>query len=129
MKPKIKYWQSNEKLEKGWVTRHPDGLMFQHYEKEAEYDELHRDAIVQELVKNKYIICGDTHQYYAVPVFEDGYIMLSMRVWREVMEEAYRIMNPKVEEIPNFYVASWCDIEENLPPDAEAHLWTSRSYS
>ena len=129
MKPKIKYWQSNERLEKGWVTRHPDGFAFQHYEKEAEYDELHRDAIVQELVRNKYIICGDTHQYYAVPVFNDGYIMLSMRVWREVMEEAYKIMNPKAEEIPNFYVASWCDIEENLPPDAEAHLWASRSYS
>lgn len=124
MKPKIRYWQSLEQIEKGWITpaTGPYSCAYQHYEKEADFDNLHRDTLVQELVKNKYIICGDSHQYLAIPIFNDGYIMLSMRKWSEIMEEVYKICNPDLNEMPNFYMACQCNIEENLPPKTEAHI-------
>lgn len=131
LKPKIKYWQTLEQIEKGWIipTATEYGCCRCEYEKEADFTELHRDALVQELIKNKYIICGDSHQYLAIPVFEDGYLMLSMRQWREVMKEAFEICNPGLTEMPNFYMVCMCDVEENLPPITEAHKWTSRSSS
>ena len=125
MKPKIKYWQNLEQIEKGWVIPAISKYSCprQEYEKEAEFDDLHRDALVQELIKNKYIICGDSHQYVAIPVFNDGYLMLSMRKWREVMEEAYEICNPDLDEMPNFYMLCKCSVEENLPPITEGHRY------
>lgn len=125
MKPKIKYWQNLEQLEKGWIipaiSEH--SCLIQEYEKEAEFDDLHRDALVQELVKNKYIICGDSHQHLAIPVFNDGYLILSMRKWREIMEEVYEICNPDLDKMPNFYMLCKCDVEENLPPITEGHKY------
>lgn len=117
MKPTIKYWQTFEQLQKGWSVS-PTTLYdspTQRYEEEAEFDELHEDALIQELVKNKYIICGDTHQNYAIPVFNDGYIMLSMRRWSEIMEDAYVYMDRDNHRDHDFYMACVCDIEEKLP--------------
>lgn len=86
--------------------------------KECEFDEFHQDALIKELVKNKYIICGDTHQcpdFKCVPIFNDGYLILSMRRWAEVMSEAYFQMNPAKHPEPWFYMASTCTVEENTP--------------
>lgn len=128
MMPKIKYWQTLETLEKGWITP-PAGqysCAYQHYEKEANFDDFHKDVLIQEIVKNNYIICGDTHQYLAIPIFTDGYLILSMRKWQEIMEEVYKIYNPDLNEMPNFYMACLCNVEENLPPKTEAHIWKNQ---
>jgi hypothetical protein len=124
MKPKIKYWQTLKQLEKGWVIPALDSKScpHQYYEKEAEFDELHRDTLLQELIQNKYIICGDTHQYQAIPIFNDGYLLLSMRVWNELMQEAYDIMSDDIYT-HDFYMACLCQVEEKLPPTAEIHTW------
>lgn len=128
MKPKIKYWQNIEQIEKGWVIPAISKYSCprQEYEKEADFDELHKDTLVQELIKNKYIICGDSHQYLAIPVFNDGYLMLSMRKWKEIMEEVYEICNPDLIEMPNFYMKCLCNVEENLPSISEAYKWISQ---
>lgn len=125
MKPKIKYWQTLEQIEKGWSVPSFNNprLYYQYYEKEADFSDLHKDTLVQELIKNKYIICGDSHQRLAIPVFNDGYLMLSMRKWKEIMEEAYEICNPNLKELPNFYMVCQCNVEENLPPITEAHKY------
>lgn len=88
------------------------------FSKECEWDEAHHDALIQELVYNQYIICGDTHQHIRIPVFEDGYLLVSMRFWDGIMREAYR----EFGEIPYsdissgyFYMACSCPIEEKLP--------------
>ena len=128
MKPKIKYWQTLEQIEEGWTTPTIAPYMpsYRCYEQEVEFDELHRDTLIQELVKNKYVICGDSHQHLAIPVFDDGYLMLSMRKWKEIMEETYKICNPDLNEMPNFYMMCMCNVEENLPQTTEAHLWKSQ---
>lgn len=124
IKPKIKYWQTLEQIEEGWtvpIDNHNSGFR-QYHEKEVEFDELHRDTLIQELIKSKYVICGDTHQYLAIPVFNDGYAILSMRKWKEIMEEAYEICNPDLNEMPNFYMSCLCSVEENLPLKTETHI-------
>ena len=128
IKPKIKYWQTLEQIEEGRIVPidNYNSSFRQYHEREAEFDELHRDTLIQELIKNKYVICGDTHQDLAIPVFNDGYAMLSMRKWKEIMEEAYEICNPDLNEMPNFYMSCLCSVEENLPPKTEAHIWKSQ---
>ena len=37
-----------------------------------------------------------------------------MRVWAEIMTEAYKI-SKKTNIVPNFYMATLCDAEENIP--------------
>ena len=99
---------------KGWT--YADDEYLKGY-KECEFDEFHKDALIKELIKNDYIICGDTHQcpyFRCVPVFNDGYLVLSMRVWAEIMKEAYKT-SKKTNIIPNFYMATLCDIDENIP--------------
>lgn len=115
--PKIKYWQDLKALEDGWVTPPigPYSCPYQNYEKEANFDDLHKDVLIQEIIKNNYIICGDTHQHKAIPIFTDGYLILSMRRWQEIMTEAYQICNPNLNEMPNFYMACLCSVEENVP--------------
>ena len=84
---------------------------------EADYDENYEDAIIKELVDNQYIICGDTHQYMCLPVFEnDEYVMLSMRKWGEVMAKAMNLIegSDKYQYI-DFYLVSLCKKEEKLP--------------
>ena len=81
---------------------------------------------VDYIVKNKYVICGDSHQHLAIPVFNDGYLILSMRKWKEIMEETYKICNPDLNEMPNFYMMCMCNVQENLPQTKEAHLWKSQ---
>lgn len=96
----VKYWTTPDNLQ---------GL------RECDWDVWHEDALVQELVKNKYVICGDTHQNMRIPVFTDGYLILSMRKWAEVMDDAYLCMDPLHHREHWFYMASTCDIEERLP--------------
>src|SRR5574344_1735018 len=85
--------------------------------KEADFDIKHQNALIKELVKNKYIICGDSHQFEefnCIPLFKDGYIELSMRKWSEIMEIAYLCINPIIsaQKNPNFYMTTLCNIEE-----------------
>lgn len=75
------------------------------------YNEI-EDALIKELVDNKYAICGDTHQELAIPVFEDGYVLLSMRKWAEIMEKAWLMYH---DEASRFYLASLCKEKEVLP--------------
>lgn len=84
---------------------------------ECDFDEWHEDALTQELVKHKYIICGDTHQHLCIPVFSDGYLLLSMRRWAEVMDNAYTHINPTKYPDPWFYMAATCAVKENLPDE------------
>ena len=84
---------------------------------EADYNDFYEDAIIKELVDNQYIICGDTHQYMCLPIFnDDTYVMLSMRKWGEVMAKAMNLIEGlnKYTYI-DFYLASLCKKEEKLP--------------
>lgn len=72
------------------------------------------DALIKDIIENNYIICGDTHQELAIPVFEDGYLILSMRKWNEIMQKAWSLQN-KQNEIPSFYMRTLCEMEEVLP--------------
>ena len=85
---------------------------------ECEFDKIHKDLLVKELIDNKYVICGDSHQSFnlkCIPLFNDGYLMLSMRRWAEVMHDAYLQIAPEVWPEPYFYSVALCDVEENLP--------------
>lgn len=124
--PRLVYWITLETLEKGrtWTERYYDPQIRGFVDRtkiapyqEAEFDDLHRDVIIQELVKNKFLIAGDTHQYCAIPMFDDGYILVSMRVWKELMTEAYWLMDTfkRKDDNPNFYMASVCGIKEVIP--------------
>lgn len=82
---------------------------------ECPFNEKHYRDLINELAEKEYIICGDTHQALCIPVFEDGYLMLSMRRWAEIMEEVFKNEHPFSPQTPNFYMASTCSIKENLP--------------
>lgn len=56
----------------GWIS-------YEKLSKEAPYDDVHREIMVQYLIDNDYVICGDTHQSKYIPLFDDGDMMLSMR--------------------------------------------------
>ena len=71
------------------------------------------DAIIKELVENRYIICGDTHQLYAIPVFEGGFVIYSMRKWGEIMSRARCMIN--LGNVDNYYLATLCSVSERLP--------------
>lgn len=83
---------------------------------EACYDQAHKDMIIKELIDHDYIICGDTHQSYVkncIPVFNDGYIFLSMRTWGELMAEAMNIKEHTTKyTYMDFYIASVCKKKE-----------------
>lgn len=78
---------------------------------EYEYIE---DALIKEIVENGYIICGDTHQELAIPVFENGCLILSMRKWNEIMKKAWSLQYKHIE-VPNFYMKAVCELDEVLP--------------
>lgn len=62
--------------------------------KEAPFDDAHKEAVINALIKNDEIIYGDMHQSYnykGIPVFKDGYLMVSMRTWGGLMAEAMNI--------------------------------------
>ena len=86
---------------------------------EAEFDTWHRERIIREIVNCNNIICGDTHQQNAIPVFTDGYVLVSMRVWADLMEEAYKLGHPSAVpyDYGNFYMAATCKIAENCPKE------------
>ena len=81
------------------------------YITECAIDQSHIDVLVQELVNNKYVICGDTHQHKAIPVFNDGYFLMSMRTWAgSDGRQVYIIVFPnaarrKYWNYTNFYMA------------------------
>ena len=94
------------------------------YVTECTIDQPHIDALVQELVNNKYVICGDTHQHKAIPVFNDGYLLMSMRSWAEVMASSVYYSFPnaarrKYWNYTNFYMACNCPGKERLPKENE----------
>ena len=83
---------------------------------EAPFDEAHKDAIIKELVDRHYLICGDTHQSRdvdGIPLFEDGYILVSMRVWGGLMAEAVNVVRHTDKyTYTDFYMASTCKFNE-----------------
>ena len=123
--PKIIEWIDYDYLlniQKEYDERYPNAGFYLEYDnsydkyiKEIDFNDFVEDILIKELVDNGYIISGDTHQYYAIPVFEDGYLMLSMRKWGEIMTKAYELTKGKTSYIPNFYLKSLNDIEEVLP--------------
>lgn len=123
--PKIIEWIDYDYLlniQKEYYERYPNAGFYLEYDnsydkyiKEIDFNDFVEDVLIKELVDNGYIISGDTHQYYAIPVFEDGYLMLSMRKWGEIMTKAYELTKGQTSYIPNFYLKSLNDIEEVLP--------------
>ena len=117
LKPKIIEWIRYAQLEKR--------LSFDAGEPEAPLDEIHRDVLIQELVDHKYVICGDAHQSFAIPVFNDGYMLLSMRVWAEIMSEAISLQRKTNTQYLNkdkydFYMSCLCSLQERWPRTAPA---------
>lgn len=122
LKPKIIKWMTYEDLEQIQKEIQIEDAMFRYIPEvhEAPFDEFHQDVLIQEIVKNNYIICGDTHQNFAIPIFNDGFLMLSMRRWAEIMDEAAMLMNPVAYVKGNynstsFYMACIGAVKENLP--------------
>lgn len=123
--PKIIEWIDYDYLlniQKEYYERYPNAGFYLEYDnsydkyiKEIDFNDFVEDVLIKELVDNGYIISGDTHQYYAIPVFEDGYLMLSMRKWGEIMTKVYELTRGQTSYIPNFYLKSLNDIEEVLP--------------
>lgn len=123
--PKIIEWIDYDYLlniQKEYDERYPNAGFYLEYDnsydkyiKEIDFNDFVEDILIKELVDNGYIISGDTHQYYAIPVFKDGYLMLSMRKWGEIMTKAYKLTKGQTSYIPNFYLKSLNDIEEVLP--------------
>jgi len=88
---------------------------------EAPYDEAHKKAIIKDIIKHNYIICGDTHQssdHSCVPVCNDGYITLSMRSWGGLMAEAMNIKEKTTQyDYRDFYMCGMgSPFNENIPP-------------
>lgn len=114
----VKWIHPNELDEQKEVYYCEFGRSYINKYKEIEnYNDFYEDAIIKELVDNQYIICGDTHQYMCLPVFEnDEYVMLSMRKWGEIMAKAMNLIesSDKYTYI-NFYLVSLCKKEEKLP--------------
>ena len=104
----------NDKIDKAF-----DGCYWfvPQYTEIEDYNDFYEDAIIKELVDNQYIICGDTHQYMYLPVFEnDEYVMLSMRKWGEVMAKAMNLIEGLDKyTYADFYLISLCKKEEKLP--------------
>lgn len=86
------------------------------YITECDFNEFHEDVLIKELIEKEYIICGDTHQRKAIPIFEDGYLLLSMRKWAEIMQKVWENKKGYTNKVPNFYMASLLyEISERLP--------------
>ena len=75
------------------------------------------DILVKEIADKGYVICGDTHQLLAIPIFDDNkYLMLSQRRWGEVMADAANLHeHSKDYKYLDFYLAHYCNLKENLP--------------
>jgi hypothetical protein len=99
-----------------WITGAEEELV---YIAPAKLDDAHYNAIVKQLVKHNYIFCGDTHQsqmFKCVPLFRDGYIEVSMRVWGAIMADA-RNIKEKTDKYTylDFNMACTCPLIEKLP--------------
>lgn len=80
--------------------------------KEAPYDNEHKQILINEIRSHSYMICGDAHQIEAIPLFNDGYLLLSMRTWAELMNEAAD--NGAFGE-QAFYMSQGCPLKDRLP--------------
>ncbi len=91
---------------------------------EVDYNENYEDAIIKELIDNRYIICGDTYQYKCIPIFEnDTFITLSMRKWGEIMAEAMNLKeNVDKYTYKDFYLASLYNGIEYTPFDIKPSI-------
>ena len=72
----------------------------------------------KELVEKNYIICGDTHQVLAIPVFDGNkYLELSQRRWGEIMADVANISKRYDKQFTylDFYLAGYCKLQEVLP--------------
>lgn len=131
---KIIDWVSEEKLQKYQKNYNMISQSYFAYEQQDEikrleaylheiedFNEFREDTLIKELVDNGYVICGDTHQVKAIPVFEDGYLVLSMRKWNEVMKKAFEMNHNRTYGdlgaglYHNFYMASLSVDDEVLP--------------
>lgn len=135
MKYKVKSWITLKQLEEkqklfrelfpcgaGYLTEEYHNM--QPFVSEIEdFNDFYEDALIKEIIENEYVICGDTHQYYAIPMFENGYLVLSMRRWAEVMEKAWALMGWMTR--PNFYLRAVCNSDlatEKLPYNCQKEL-------
>lgn len=76
------------------------------------------DVLIKELVDKNYIICGDTHQVLAIPVFDGNkYLELSQRRWGEIMADVANISKRYDKQFTylDFYLAGYCKLQEVLP--------------
>ena len=112
MLPKIKKFIKNNKLCKVIDTGIPV-----YNELSDDKVDMAIDLLIKELADNNYVICGDTHQMSYIPVFNDNeYLMLSQRRWGEIMAEVMNLkMHIKEYTYLDFYLASYCSIDEILP--------------
>lgn len=80
------------------------------------FDDDIEDALIKELIEKKYVICGDTHQYMCLPVFDGNECLeLSMRKWGEIMAKAYNLKSKRSYTYKDFYLKVLCPINEELP--------------
>ncbi len=114
---KIIKWISLDELDEKYENSFDGCFWYTNKYQEADYNEYYEDVVIKELVDNQYIICGDTHQYMCIPVFEnDEYVMLSMRKWGEVMAKAMNLIEGSDKyDYRDFYLVSLCKKEEKLP--------------
>lgn len=117
MKQVVKWVKLNELNKQEKILYVGLGTSYTNKYVEIEYNDFYEDAIIKELVDNKYIICGDTYQYMCIPIFEDNeYVMLSMRKWGEIMAKAMNLIEGSDKyNYRDFYLVSLCKIKENLP--------------
>ena len=117
-KKEVIKWVSWEEIEKnpyqvkGFFNNITNG-----YWEIEDFTEEYEEAIIRALIYNNLLICGDTHQVKCIPVFEnDGYIMLSMRKWGELMAAAEEIRDSdNFHTYFEYYMACTCLKEERLP--------------
>lgn len=76
----------------------------------------HIDAVIKELAENDYIITGDEHQKSYIPVIKgEGYFMVSMRKWGEIMAEAYALAHPDYKPCyRDFYLYEFCPFTQRV---------------
>ena len=118
MSKKVIKWITSENLQEIEQNVYTDLGTFVDYKyKEVDFDEEYKDALIRELVNNGYVICGDTHQYKCIPVFEGNvYIELSMRKWGELMAEVMNLASKEEKyTYKDFYLARFRVTLEILP--------------
>ena len=79
----------------GWTYWNDDRFLMIDDMTNEEFHEA-REAVKEELVKNKYKFSGSAHQHVdnCVPIIDNKYLFgVSMRSWGHIMQEAYDLPN------------------------------------